>query len=58
MGFDLKLITNGTTLKRNAADVQAHVRDVSVSVHGVGEIHDRIVGLRGAFDKAMTGLDL
>lgn len=58
MGFDLKLITNGTTLNRNADDVQAHVRDVSVSVHGVGEVHDRIVGLRGAFNKAMTGLDL
>ena len=58
MGFDLKLITNGTTLKRNAAAVRQNVRDVSVSVHGVGAVHDEIVGLRGAFDKAMAGLDL
>jgi MoaA/NifB/PqqE/SkfB family radical SAM enzyme len=54
------LITNAIALQeasRCSALKQAGIRDLLVSVQGIGETYDEIVGVKGAFAKQRRGLD-
>lgn len=57
-GIFIKLITNGTTLGRNAELIRANIDDLTVSVHGNEQVHNRIVGLRTAFQRVTKGLNI
>ena len=47
----------GLTLERAKAARDAGLEAVSVSVDGLGEVHDAQRGLRGSFDAAMAAMD-
>jgi len=57
-GFDIFLLTNGTTVDDEKARMvsEVPVQGVQVSIEGPEEIHDRIRG-KGSFKKAMSGVD-
>ena len=49
--------TNGTLIEKNADQLLSSKIDlVNVSIDGVGEIHDQIRGVPGAFQKAIDGI--
>ena len=54
--ISIKLITNGITLEHHAPFINEQIDDLAVSIHGDSETHDRIVGLRGAYRRAISGL--
>ncbi|HQT45528.1 MAG TPA: radical SAM protein [Candidatus Micrarchaeota archaeon] len=56
MGFRQKLITNGILLGEHAGIVNGCFGKVIVSLHGIGKAHDSIVGAKGAFSKAVSGI--
>jgi len=59
IGLMPTLITNGILLADRGKCEEfrdAGIRDFLVSVHGLGALHDTVVGLEGAFDKQMLGL--
>ena len=60
IGLIPTLITNALILaKEDTCKKLQHagVRDYLVSVHGIGETYDRIVGVNGAHKKQMAGID-
>ena len=58
-GLHCLIITNGTLLPELAGGlVEAGLDELNVSVDGPGELHDRIRGLPGAFDKISRGIGL
>jgi Fe-coproporphyrin III synthase len=50
------VLTSGLLLERYAKEIAADVDDLTVSLDGPQEIHDRIRGIRGAFDRLESGL--
>ncbi len=58
-GMHVSLSTNGTLIDGETAEklAEAGVDYVGVSIDGVEETNDRFRGLRGAFRKAMEGLE-
>jgi len=59
IGLEPTLITNALVLDKKevcAEYLAAGVRDLLVSVHGIGEVHDRIVGRKGAHARQMVAL--
>jgi MoaA/NifB/PqqE/SkfB family radical SAM enzyme len=50
------VLTSGLLLERYAKEIAGGVDDVIVSLDGPREIHDRIRGVRGAFDRLASGL--
>ena len=51
------IITNGGRLEQYSKElVEAGIDSVAVSIDGPPEVHDRIRGQRGAFDKAVAGV--
>jgi MoaA/NifB/PqqE/SkfB family radical SAM enzyme len=59
IGLYPTLITNGLVLAKPGRIEEyrdAGVRDFLVSLHGIGEIHDEVVGIKGAYDKIMTAI--
>jgi radical SAM protein with 4Fe4S-binding SPASM domain len=58
-GMNLTLSTNGTlatpSLARNIAS--AGLDEIQISIHGLGPVHDRIVGVEGAYTAAVFGLE-
>lgn len=57
----LHITTNGTLLSHYAVQLtelsrKPYAIDITVSLDGIGEIHDEIRGLRGTFDKAVAGI--
>ena len=60
IGLYPTLITNGLVLGRPGVMEQyrdAGIRDFLVSLHGIGDIHDEVVGLKGAYDKIVAGIE-
>jgi len=59
-GLRCVLSTNGTLITAEAADkiAESGFTYVGVSLDGIGEVHDRIRGKRGAFKEALRGLRL
>ena len=56
-GLRCNIITNGMLLEKNAeAIVSLGVNEIIFSLDGPREIHDKIRGSEGIFDKAMKGL--
>lgn len=58
LGIMLSLSTNGTLIDEDAANLIEDIGFdyVGVSLDGIGEVHDRVRGASGAFDRAVTGL--
>jgi MoaA/NifB/PqqE/SkfB family radical SAM enzyme len=52
------LVTNGTMISQESARhiVKSGVMAVGISLDGTGELHDSIRGIRGAFEKTITGI--
>ncbi|MBI2472115.1 MAG: radical SAM protein [Planctomycetes bacterium] len=56
-GLRCNIITNGMLLEKNAEEiVRLGVNEIIFSLDGPREIHDKIRGSEGIFDKAMNGL--
>ena len=58
----LHITTNGTLLSRFAAQLvdcctKPDSLTITISLDGIGEIHDRIRGVPGTFDRALAGLE-
>ncbi|NIA14976.1 MAG: radical SAM protein [Nitrospiraceae bacterium] len=59
IGLYPTLITNGLALIKPGVVEgyrDAGVRDFLVSLHGIGDIHDQVVGVRGAYDKIIAAI--
>jgi len=56
--YFMNVVTNGQFPDRIKAfiDMNPHA-EMSTSLHGVGELHDRCMGLKGAFDNFMKTID-
>lgn len=60
IGLYPTLITNGLMLAKPGAIEKyrdAGLRDFLVSLHGVGDIHDDVVRVKGAYDKIMKAIE-
>ena len=56
-GLTCTIITNGGRLEKHARElVEAGMDSVAVSIDGPPEIHDRIRGQKGAYEKAVAGV--
>ena len=52
-------ITNGWTLRKHAEwAVDAQIDVLRVSIDGTPDVHDNIRGMKGSFERAMTGLKM
>lgn len=56
VGIKVSLLSTGLTLKKHAANIVGHVRDVIVSLDGNEELHDQIRNIPGAFRKLREGV--
>ncbi len=52
----ITVLTAGLTLHKRAKDVAHNVDDVIVSLDGPHDVHDRIRGIRGAYDLLSSGV--
>ena len=55
-GIRITLLTAGLTLHKRAEEVAHSVDDVIVSLDGPHDIHDRVRGIRGAYDLLAAGI--
>ena len=56
-GLTCTIITNGGRLEQNAKElVEAGIDSVAVSIDGPPDVHDRIRGQKGAYEKATSGV--
>src|SRR5262249_2479852 len=56
-GLTCTIITNGGRLEKHARElVEAGMDSVAVSIDGPPEVHDRIRGQKGAYEKAIAGV--
>ncbi len=56
-GLTCTIITNGGRLEQNARElVEAGIDSVAVSIDGPPDVHDRIRGQKGAYEKATAGV--
>ena len=56
-GLTCTMITNGGRLERVARDlVEAGIDSIAISIDGPPEVHDRIRGQKGSFEKAAAGV--
>jgi MoaA/NifB/PqqE/SkfB family radical SAM enzyme len=56
-GLTCTIITNGGRLEKHARElVEAGIDSVAVSIDGPPEVHDRIRGQKGAYEKAVAGV--
>jgi MoaA/NifB/PqqE/SkfB family radical SAM enzyme len=55
-GIRITLLTAGLTLSKRAQDVAYNVDDVIVSLDGTRDIHDRVRGVKGAYDLLALGI--
>jgi MoaA/NifB/PqqE/SkfB family radical SAM enzyme len=57
-GLRCNMITNGTLIgKWSEKLVSAGIDEMIISLDGPGEVHDRMRGKRGTFEKVMSGLE-
>jgi MoaA/NifB/PqqE/SkfB family radical SAM enzyme len=57
LGLHTSMCTNGFQLARRAGEVVPHLDTLLCSLDGLGEVHDAMRGVRGAFDHAVAGLE-
>ncbi len=60
IGLYPTLITNGLVLAKPGEVAKyrdAGVRDFLVSLHGIGDAHDEVVGVKGAYDKIIRAIE-
>ncbi len=55
-GIRVTVLTAGLLVARHADQIVEHVDDLIVSLDGPPEIHDRIRGVRGAFERLQEGV--
>lgn len=57
--LDVTLTTNAIAIDEAVASKLAALRlhDLAVSVDGIGEVHDKFRGVRGAFDRTIRGIN-
>lgn len=51
------LTTNGYLIDEHLESIKRGVQELTVSIDGIGDTHDEIRGVRGAFERATNGLD-
>jgi MoaA/NifB/PqqE/SkfB family radical SAM enzyme len=56
LGYRTSMCTNARELERRAADVVPHLDVLLCSLDGHGEVHDRMRGVTGMFDRVVAGL--
>ncbi|BFH72847.1 PTO1314 family radical SAM protein [Sulfurisphaera javensis] len=54
--FYTSLVTNGWLLKDKVREIRDYVDYLFVSIDGIGETHDKIRGINGAFERAIEGI--
>ncbi len=60
LGFEhISLTTNGLLLTRSKAEelIQKGLTSIGVSINGIGETHDFVRGIKGAYEKSMGALE-
>ncbi len=59
LGFFLSLSTNGTTITDHDAKkmAKAGFDYIGISLDGIGALHDKFRGVKGSFDRAVTGIN-
>jgi MoaA/NifB/PqqE/SkfB family radical SAM enzyme len=55
-GLSVSVTTNGWLLEREIGRLAPCLNEIIVSIDGVGEVHDRIRGVQGAYQRAMAGI--
>lgn len=54
--FHTSLVTNGWLLSNRIDDIAPYLDLLFVSLDGIGEVHDRLRGIPGSFDRAVAGI--
>ncbi len=54
--FHTSLVSNGWLLKEKAKSISEYLDYLFVSIDGIGEVHDKIRGIPGSFDRAIEGI--
>jgi radical SAM family uncharacterized protein len=54
--FHTSVVTNGWLLRNRIRDIAPHLDMIFVSLDGIGDLHDRLRGIPGSFDRAVDGI--
>jgi radical SAM family uncharacterized protein len=54
--FYTSLVTNGWLLKEKVRRISEYLEYLFVSIDGIGEVHDKIRGVAGSFERAIEGI--
>jgi radical SAM family uncharacterized protein len=54
--FYTSLVTNGWLLKERIHEIGDYLEFLFVSLDGIGSLHDQLRGIKGSFEKAVTGI--
>lgn len=54
--FHTSLVTNGWLLRNRIHEIAPHLDMLFVSLDGIGELHDRLRGIRGSYERAVEGI--
>lgn len=54
--FHTSLVTNGFLLSHRLSEFARHLDYLFVSLDGIGDLHDRLRGIPGSFDRAVQGI--
>lgn len=57
-GFQMMLATNGLEISNHLDVLEKYIGDVSISLDGIGKVHDEFRGTPGAFDQVMKSIEL
>lgn len=58
LGFQMMLATNGFEVEKHIDTIERCVGDVSISLDGIGELHDAFRGTPGAFNNVLKAIAL
>jgi MoaA/NifB/PqqE/SkfB family radical SAM enzyme len=58
LGFRTSMCTNCNRLERRASEVLPHLDVLLCSLDGYGEVHDRLRGVKGLFERTVRGIEL
>ncbi len=56
--FHLTLVTNGIALDKDIEELSEYIDIIGVSIHGLHEMHDNLIGVKGSFDKIISNFSL
>lgn len=54
--FHTSLVTNGWLLKERVRSLSEYLDHLFVSIDGIGEVHDKMRGIPGSFERAVEGI--